>query len=250
MNVEVHLFCHNDAEILPYTLRHYRTFADSIIVHDSRGTDGTRDIAVANGAKVVDWPITELDDIDIARMKSICWRGTTADWVIVADADELIYFPETVGVTLRAYLDQGLAVVKPYGWEMTCEQYPTTELQIYHEVKMGARDDYWYAKPILFRPARVDSINFDVGAHSAEVIDDQYAHLQIDRNWPFAHPPTYLLHFHQIGPIERIARRYDETRLRLSQRNVDLRLGNLEAGIKHAQDKRAMILSKLERVIA
>jgi glycosyltransferase involved in cell wall biosynthesis len=233
---------------MPYTLRHYSTFAERITVYDAFSTDSTRDICKQYGATVVDWKTDGLNDTIARHVKSTGWiNDFKSNWVICVDADEIIYFPEGVENTLHQYDEQRIQVVKPCGFEMFSETLPTTSGQIYDEIKSGARADYWYAKPVLFSPRRVRSIDFEAGAHRVSWID-------IDGNnhgnpTVITQPPTWLLHYHHIGPIERIAARYDATRQRLSAANVKNRHGNFEPGMKHAFDKRVAILNEIFRVI-
>ena len=246
--IEVHLLCCDEAPILKYALRHYATFASSITVHDLGSTDGSIEVAHAGGAMVRNWDSNNqvVDRVNM-RIKNECWRGTDADWVMCVDADELIWFRQDPDVVLTNYLLSGVPLIRPRGYEMTSEEYPTTEHQIYDEVKYGGRDDHWYAKPCIFSPIMVREVDFAPGAHdimatlkSGEVMRGEVQ--------PIA-DAVYLLHFHQIGPIERIAQKYDRMRSRMCQANVEHRWGNFEPGIKHATDKRNAIKSRLERVI-
>jgi hypothetical protein len=72
---------------------------------------------------------------------------------------------------------------------------------------------------------------------------------KFDNPTKHSEPPTYLLHFHHIYPIEKIANNYDDTIARMSEENKKNKWGNFEPGIKHARDKRAYIMSRLEKVI-
>ena len=181
------------------------------------------------------------------RIKNECWLGTKADWVMVVDADEFIYFPEGAVSTLSWYVMAGLPLVRPQGYEMFSSVEPSGEGQIYDEIKDGARDDHWYGKPCVFSPLLVAAMEFAPGAHTS------IATLKDGSTFGSpgipTEPPFYLLHYHQIGPIERIAKKYDRTRSRMCEANVQHGWGNFEPGIKHALDKRNMILSRLERVI-
>ncbi len=252
MNVEIHILTFNEERILPYALRHYVTFASKIVVHDMGSTDSTLDI-------VGDWSQfgvklekhdgrKEFDDRLNKQIKQESWKGSKADWIIQADADELIYFPLGAQFTLSVYESKGITVAKPYGFEMTGEKYPVESGQIYDEIKMGARDDKWYAKPILFSAKRCKHIEFSTGAHTCETTLTNGVK-QPNPTIPTM-PSCFLLHFHQIGPVEAIAAKYDATKARMSEMNKKMGWGNMEPGIKHAKDKRAMIHSKLQRVIA
>jgi len=249
MRTEVHILAYNEARILPYTIRHYKTFAAKIVIHDLGSTDGTQKIAADLGCEIVQRDCgNSFDDRLNKNIKQDSWKGTDADWVIQADTDELIYFPAGTGFSMDAYNQQGLIAVKPYGYEMTSDVWPTGDGQIYDEVKMGARDDRWYAKPIMFSPKRCSHVEFSTGAHTCAIT------LHDGRRMPnptiTSIPSCYLLHFHHIGPLHEIAMKYDANLARQSAINRQMRWGNQEPGIKHATDKRNMIHAKLERVIA
>lgn len=250
MNVEVHILSHDGEIMIGWALRHYRTFSDSVIVHDG-GPDGfSSSRASLFGAASVPWDTKGcLNDALAMDLKNKCWQGTTADWVICVDADELVYFPGGAEKTLSLYEGLGAAVIKPLGFEMFTDSLPEGTGQIYDYVKEGARDDEWYAKPVLFSPKRVAYAGFGIGAHESVPVLHDGRSLRVDRNWPQANPPTYLLHFHQIGPIEHVAARYDETRKRLSPINEKNGWGNFKSGRDHAQEKRDRILPNLETVV-
>ncbi len=248
--VEVHLLTWNEEAMLPYTLRHYRTFAQKIGVHDSFSTDRTREIARQYGAIVEDWDTGGVFDDEInMNLKNSCWKGTGSDWVICADCDELLWFPGGAKEALRAYDNLCVAMVKPHGFEMLSEVFPTTPGQIYDEVKFGASDSKWYAKPILFSPRRVAESGLGFGAHAAEPTLRDGHKLFIGHDCPKTKPDCFLLHFHQIWPVDRIAKVYDVRRTRLSENNVRNRRGNFDPGLKHALEKRAFIKANLQQVV-
>ena len=248
MKIEVHILCCNEAPILNYALRHYLSFAQRVVVHDAFSEDGSRVLVKKYGADLVDWDTGgKFDDIQNMTLKNECWKGTDADWVIVADVDELIYFPGGVAATLAAYDQKNLPIILPYGWEMCSEVFPTTMGQIYEEVKHAARDDHWYGKPILFAPKRIRSLGLGIGAHDCYLVTNEGT-LHRARDVERTKPVTWLLHCKHLGPIERIGQLYDLRRTKLSENNVQRRWGNFDPGMKHAHDKRAFIMSHLERI--
>jgi hypothetical protein len=249
MIVEAHILCYNEQDILPYTLRHYQSFCDRVIVHDLGSTDDSVRIAMNTEAQIHHCPCDGVfDDRLNQRIKNTCWQNTDADWVIVADTDELVFFPCGSFATLSAYDSQEIPIVKTHGFEMFSDTYPTTEKQIYDEVNDGAPDDKWYGKPTLFSPKRVRTLSFSMGAHN---VHEAFAHdgTRLSNPTACAEPPAYLLHFHHIGGLQRIARRYDENYKRQCENNHRCNFGNQKPGIVHANEKRAAILSKLRRVI-
>jgi hypothetical protein len=250
MKIEAHVLARDEAEILPYTFRHYTSFCEKVFLHDMGSTDDSLELVDKFGVTVCSWDTADkVDDRVNRRIKNECWMGTDADWVIVADADELIYFPQGHQKTLDAYERAGVTVAKPYGFEMFSDQMPTTTGQIYDEIKKGAADDKWYSKPVLFSPKRVEIIDFAVGAHKCETIVLKDGR-QIPSPINFTFPPFYLLHYHQIGSIEKIAAKYDRTRARMCDNNIQQNWGNVhDSGRRHAQDKRAYILSRLQQVV-
>jgi hypothetical protein len=58
----------------------------------------------------------------------------------------------------------------------------------------------------------------------------------------------WLLHCKHLGPISRIGKKYDVQRTRLAEINVKQKWGNFDPGEKHARDKRANIINKLEKL--
>jgi glycosyltransferase involved in cell wall biosynthesis len=248
MIIHAHLLTRNEAHIMPYALRHYATFCERLFVHDMGSTDRTLEIAKEVGATVRNWDTKgEFNDNLNTRIKNECWWGLNPDWAMVLDADEIIYFPKGHAETLSAYDSQKLAVVKPHGFEMLHDTWPNPKGQIYDEAKCGARlDDY--SKPVLFAPNRIERIRFSTGAHTLDEIKvtDNASPVNLHE---YSGPPCYLLHYHQIGPIEQIATRYDDHTARMCEANIRNKWGCQWSGKIHVQEKRTFIKNHLERVI-
>ena len=255
MKVITHVLTNNADWVLPWTLRHYRTFSE-VVVHDGGPNwdpaSPTRELCAAHGATWMAWDTAgELND-DLARnLKNRCWVDTDADWVIVADADELLWFPDGADAAFSAYEALGAAVIKPYGIEMFSDSMPDPGIgQIYDQIKNGAPDDKWYAKPILFSAKRVSDSGFGNGAHESRIVLKDGRAMNVGLNFRKSKPACLLLHFHQIGSIEQVAARYDATRKRLAAINVQNNWGNVhDSGIVHACKKRAFILPNLRQVV-
>ncbi len=254
MKVEVHLLAHDGEQMLEWSLRHYLSFAVRVVVHDG-GPDGWSSITAKRyGAEARTWDTAgQLNDELAMKLKNECWLGTDADWVVCADADELLFFPKGAEHTLAKYSKIGAAMIKPHGFEMFSENWyePSQHAgQIYDHIKHGAPEDLWYAKPVLFNPRVVAESGFGIGAHEAEIMLKDGRTFRVGRNWPYATPPVWLLHYKHIGGLDRIAARYDATRARLAEVNVKNRWGNvLQTGMEHALHKRSLIMPTLQQVI-
>jgi hypothetical protein len=160
MKIEIYIITYNDEKIMMYTLRHYLPLG-KVIILDNNSSDHTRDIAEYMGATVRQGGMpNELDDLKLAEIKSNCWKGSDADWVIVVDADEFVYCKDIVEVLSRT----NATLIKPTWIEMFAEKYPTIDGQIYDEVKTGVIGGGF--KTNLFKPSGIKEINFGVGCHS------------------------------------------------------------------------------------
>ena len=250
MLVEAHVLRYGDDWLVPYVVRHYLSYADKLVIHDAGGGASLEGFAERDKRVcVLPWDCHEVSDMRYAELRNSCWKGTKADWVVVADMDEFIWFPEGAEKSLGAYTQMGAASIRPHGFEMFSETYPTTQGQIYDEIKFGAPDDKWYAKPILFRPTLVSDMRWGLGSHECDPVLHDGRRFHVGPRWPFAKPPCYLLHFHHIGPAKDIGDKYDATITRMCAQNKKMHWGNLEPGIKHVSDKRANIVPNLRQLI-
>jgi hypothetical protein len=268
MKIEVHLLTHDGelGQMLEWSLRHYLAFADKVVVHDGGPMGKSADwikVVERDGLPIFKCPVEvkpwetsgELND-DLARkLKNECWRGTDADWVIVADMDELVWSPLGMRRRLAQAREAGAAVLRPRGFEMFSDHWfdandYASVTQITDLVPFGSPDDKWYAKPIVFSPKLVADSGFGIGAHESRPVlkDGRVFHCGPD--WPFAERLA-LLHYKSIfGGLERIAARYDATRKRLSAVNLRQGWGNVhDSGLVHAQKKRDLLLPGVTRVV-
>lgn len=249
MNVELHVVTYNESRIIGYTLKHYAQFCSRMIVHDGMSTDSTRIIAKKYGAEVVDFDTKhQINDTLLTALKQEAWKGTKADWIIFVDADELVYFPIGAELSFAAYEDLKVPIVKPHGYEMISDVFPTPEGQIYDEVKCGGVDNRWYAKPCIWNPRMVKTITFSAGAHECQAI--QYDGRRLPNPTIPTTPPAYLLHFKHIDSVENIAAGYAAAKERMSAVNKQNGWGWHGNPLDHAQNKRALITKTLQRVIA
>lgn len=155
MKIEVFTIAWNEEKTINQFIDWY-SFADKITIFDNHSTDQTRAIAKERGCDVFLYGPDQQDNRRMLEVKERCWRGCSADWVIVCDMDEFIYHPR-----LPALLEKTTAtVIECAGYVMVSEdELPRTEL------KMGAR-----VKPdksICFKPSKVKAMNWIHGCHLA-----------------------------------------------------------------------------------
>ena len=174
MIVHVITNVHNEAALMPYFLRHYASFADRIFVYDAGSDDGTREmVQQCPKAELIDWDCAEVNDERYMAINNSAYiehsRGV-ADWVIMADADEFVYYDHPAG-SLSEFLGRcqcnGYNVLTPQGFNMVSDAFPSTDGQIYAEVKRGVAH-YAESKPCIFHPGL--TMHFEVGKHVAKAI--------------------------------------------------------------------------------
>ncbi|MEI8038804.1 MAG: glycosyltransferase family 2 protein [Verrucomicrobiota bacterium] len=215
LRIFVYTVCWNEAKFLPYFLRHYATFAEKIIVYDNGSTDASCDIVRA-------FPQAELrqfdtggtfDDLANVAIKNEAYKEVrgVADFVIVVDADELLYHPD-IKRLLHQYKRDGVSLPRIDGYNMFAWKFPQAARPITELVRYG-RSAPWYGKRIIFRPD-VD-INYNPCCHichpQGPVVESPSAELK-------------LLHYHYMGYLYNL-RKHRERGRRLSQYNLKRNLG-------------------------
>jgi len=153
----VHVFSimNNEERLLPYFLRHYETFADRIFIFDEHSTDRTAEIAMAHPKVTFDRYELSVGIheaffnkcfIDAYKKHS---RGV-ADWIMIVDADELVYNKDMLS-HLKMAREDGKHIIKTTAYEVVSETFPSDGVQIYDECKYGLRHRN-FDKAIVFDP--------------------------------------------------------------------------------------------------
>jgi Glycosyl transferase family 2 len=191
MKLIVFVLVHNNADVLPWFLRHYGVFADEISAFDDHSTDGTRELLAAHPKVILrDWPhepgINE--DIFLAHWQE--WypkaRGRF-DWVMIVDSDEFIW-ARNIRQILAVAENVGAEVIRTEGFNMVGDGLPKDDgrSQIYELNPMGVRAPV-YSKPVVFRPHI--KINWNRGKHALENCNPRMT----------PHAPLKLLHYRYLG---------------------------------------------------
>ena len=142
--IDVYSIMRNEIKILPYFLRHYESFAERIFVWEDQSDDGTREMLSAHPkVTMLDPGYHGADDKYYVEQLWPQYRTISrgyADWVMCVDADEFIYHPDLVNFLVECE-KKDFKRIRCEGYIMCHPTFPTTEGQIYDEVKYGWRDN-------------------------------------------------------------------------------------------------------------
>lgn len=211
MKIEAHLLCWNEKDIMPFVMRHYQSFCDKIAIHDNHSTDGSAEWARLEGCEVIPFGDKFFNDQHNMDAKNSCWKRSDADWVIVADFDELLWMAANSADAIKRYLqsamEAGHTIIPTTGWQIMSEEMPKRLLT---EISNG----YFfknYSKSIVFNPKKITAINYGLGAHECRPEGDVKSPEQ---------SPLFVMHYKHIGGVERTINRYREYMKRMSKFNL------------------------------
>ena len=193
MQIELFMIMYNEAEILPLVLKHYQQFCSKITLFDNYSTDGSKELAESMGCTVIPFGTPgQLNDLHYLEVKNNCWKGSKADYVIVCDADEVLYARSADEFIYPAF--QGCTIFKTQGWQIISDEMPKENIT---EITNG-----WpfnnYSKSICFDPKAITEIAFNPGAHKIVPVG----------NVVYSDDTLYLLHYRQLGGVQRLMDRY------------------------------------------
>lgn len=230
MNIDAHLICWNEAETIHLTIKYYQSFCRHIYLYDNFSDDGTREIAESLGAKVQLFGISgQLNDHEYLKVKNEVWKGSDADWVIVADCDEILYHQKLYFILKYT---TG-TIIKTQGFNIYSNQMPEKS---FLEIQTGIIDDS-YSKSICFKPSQISAIDYVYGCHVAKP----------KGNVVYSNEVVWLLHYRAIGGVDRMIDRHAKYRERLSPINLKWNLGS-----HYRQDdgqRRADFAERLEKSV-
>lgn len=198
MTLHIHFIMWNEAQLLPYWLRHYEQLATRIFVWDGGSTDGTRELLQSHPmVTLFDQTCTGLDD----EYFTTCFMryrdlSAGADWCACVAADEFIYHPQLEWKLGLLKLHK-VRKVQLHGFTMYSDHFPTSNGQIYDEITHGY-PDIWSNKVVLFNP-RVE-MHWLPGLH-----------VEISGEKPARDSGIKLLHYRHLGAdyyLERTQRNY------------------------------------------
>lgn len=100
------------------------SFCDEIIVIDSGSTDGTKEYALSEGAKVY-----EISSNDFSELRNLGLEKAESDWVLYIDADERVdkELEESIKKAISAESDNAAYFVKRKNYYFGKNQWPKIE---------------------------------------------------------------------------------------------------------------------------
>lgn len=216
MTLHGHILCWNESRILPFTLDYWkRAGVDKLFVYDNGSTDGSLEILSRyDWVEVIPFDSNgKTDEFVLTNMRNTMWKRSKgyADWVIVADCDEVPFCKDG---NLKDFLAKeqakGVTVIKTNMYNIVTDEFPEyKEGTLMHQGEgvLLHSDGERYRKTLTFRPDSINEMNWVLGAHSCFPT----GHARIDEL-----PDEYLFfHFRHCGVqymLEKSKRLYDNLR--------------------------------------
>jgi|SRR6188768_2635945 len=211
MKIHAFLLMYNELDMVRLVVKHYQKFCDKITIYDNHSTDGSAELARSLGCEVIPFGTKFFDDSENMRVKNTCWVGSEADFVLIADFDEVLFLPPIIDVSRIGTflwgesLIKGVTIFKTIGWQIMSNEMPNDDLL---EITNGYEFSN-YAKAIIFNPKEIKEMNYNPGAHRCNPIG----------NVVWSNESLYVLHYKHIGGVQRTIKRYKEYQKRMSPYN-------------------------------
>lgn len=242
MTIEAFFLCFNEAKMIEHTLNYYTRFCDKITIIDNQSTDNSVAIVKEKFPGVI---IEELDtggeyreDLQI-KVRNNRWKGSEADFVIMADMDEFIVDPNLLD-KLKEMKRQKIAVPKVIGYNMYSPTFPDDYDTLITDQVTEKYRDRDFDKRIVFSPKWVKEMNFGPGSHHCAPIYKEGA--QIEHSFELT-----LRHFKYLGR-EYLYEKHHAYGRRMSSINRFYRYGYVyELGDKYVDSRFDKIEKHLEK---
>lgn len=193
LTIELYLLCFNEEKMIAHTLNYYSKICSRIVLIDNQSTDNS--MRLASNYKNVEIKLldsgNEFNEDQLTASRNNCWKGSTADYVIVCDMDEFLYDEQLVE-KLRMAKHKKIALPTVIGYNMISDDFPSNyERLITEQVQHGVRSPR-FDKHIIFDPKKMKEINYRPGAHLCN--PEFYEHAILDSSIEFK-----LLHYKYLG---------------------------------------------------
>lgn len=204
--ISIYLIAYNEEVLLPYTIRFYRSRFPGcdITVYDNFSTDRTKEIALKEACKVVDFYTGgKLSDQAFIDIKNNCWKDAKMDFVVVCDVDEWL------NIDYNYLNNTNATIIRTYYADMVNLKDNLDIDAIDHGVLYNDREGKW----LCFNRNKIKEINYSYGAHDACPNGDII----------FSEDHAIVFHYRYIN-LKYIQDRYEEYAKRLSGHNIKWKL--------------------------
>lgn len=182
MKIEAYIICWNESAIMPFVIDYWKAAGiDKLIVYDNHSSDET--ISMLREADGMEFDVEirdyesggHADDFLYRHIKNNCWKESKADWVFVGDTDEVLYTPQGIKHYLQHRAGDA-AIIQPCLYQVVGWTKPNDSHTLLHKRWDMQVQCCGPNKINLFRPDRVQEMNFGLGAHHCEPVgaDIQY----------------------------------------------------------------------------
>ena len=157
--IQIYTICYNEEIILQKFINHYRERFPNceITIYDNMSTDNSRQIAIENNCKIIDYNSNnEIRDDLYLEIKNNCWKQSKINWVLIADADEFL------DINQEQLQKEDCSIILSKGYNMVNLE----DDLIFENIKFGIRAKQ-YDKYYLFNKSKIKEINYEAGCHSA-----------------------------------------------------------------------------------
>jgi glycosyltransferase involved in cell wall biosynthesis len=206
-NIELYTICKNEEVIILSFLKHYSKICSKITIYDNQSTDNTLSI-IEDFRNKTSCEIVVIehntngqlrDDLYIT-IKNNCWKGSTADYVLIVDCDEFLQINMS-----EIESNSNVDIFRTEGYEMVGDS-----LNI-DEITHGKIEDN-YSKLVMFNPNTISEINYSIGAHKST------PHRKDNNDVVYSDKCYKLFHYKYIQ-LDYVVRKYHENNKSLSEYN-------------------------------
>jgi hypothetical protein len=164
MKVELITMMYNEEFLLPFFLNHYSWVDEIVVLYDKDTNDNSESILCdANNVSIIPFDMPDgMDDGLKSKLISNAYQSSTADWVIVADADEFIFINNSRLSSITSD-DQAASVVLYDVYRHITEPDLDPLQSIYSQRSHGCLDSR-YIKPSIVRGG-LSGISWGPGHH-------------------------------------------------------------------------------------
>lgn len=218
MIIHVYAITWNEEKVLPYFFMHYDNIADHYFIFDHDSTDNTFSMLKSHPNVTINKfePVGDSLVLSSNNLINQFWKASKgkADWVIICDVDEHLYYSNNLRKYLQECTAKGITLVVPTGYDMVSDSFPDTITPLHETIRHGVRAPL-LDKPQIFNPNEIQEINFWPGRHLAFPVGNV---IKPQKN------EVLLLHYKSLG-FDYLNARYSVFKERMWYGDIQRKLG-------------------------